>query len=104
MKMEVSISEIINLNGSNHHSILGVFVETTDKSNSDQKLNIQVSGYVRQLVDDNVHNHISDENNACKFWCKLDELYVYKIGGNKLYLIKKLMNLNYNDDSFIIIT
>ena len=115
--MEINTTRMISLNGSNYHMwkgkmedllycknyhgpILGESAKPEDKSDADWRLlNRQVCGFIRQWVDDNVHNHISDENDAYTLWNKLDELYARKTGGNKLYLIKKLMNLKYKEGS-----
>ena len=53
--------------------------------------------FIRQWVDDNVLNHISDETHACTLWQKLEELYARKEGTNKMFLIKQLMNLRYRE-------
>ncbi|RVW62457.1 Retrovirus-related Pol polyprotein from transposon TNT 1-94 [Vitis vinifera] len=60
-------------------------------------LHRQVCGYIRQWVDDNVLNHVSEEKHARSLWNKLEQLYVRKTGNNKLFLIKKMMSLNYQD-------
>ena len=51
--------------------------------------------FIRQWVDDNVLNHISDETHARTLWQKLEELYARKEDTNKMFLIKQLMNLRY---------
>lgn len=61
----------------------------------------QVCGYIRQWVDDNVLNHISGETHARTLWNKLEQLYARKTGNNKLFLIKQMMRLKYNDGSSI---
>jgi len=53
--------------------------------------------FIRQWVDDNVLNHISDETHARTLWQKLEELYARKEGTNKMFLIKQLMNLRYRE-------
>lgn len=57
----------------------------------------QVCGYIRQWVDDNVLNHISGETGAASLWNKLEELYAKKTGNNKMFLIKQMMALKYQD-------
>lgn len=57
----------------------------------------QVCGYIRQWVDDNVLNHISGETNAASLWNTLEELYAKKTGNNKMFLIKQMMALKYQD-------
>ncbi|KAL6314361.1 hypothetical protein AAG906_021191 [Vitis piasezkii] len=55
-----------------------------------------VCGYIR-WVDDNVLNHVSEEKHARSLWNKLEQLYARKTGNNKLFLIKKMMSLKYQD-------
>ncbi|KAJ0754054.1 putative RNA-directed DNA polymerase [Helianthus annuus] len=112
--MEANTSRIVNLNGSNYHVWKGKMedllyvkdyympVFNTDKpgDKTDEEWNIlhrKVCGYIRQWVDDNVLNHISGETHARTLWNKLEELYARKTGNNKLFLIKQLINLKYND-------
>ena len=58
-----------------------------------------VCGYIRQWVDDNILNHVSEEKNAMSLWNKLERLYARKIGNNKLFLIKKMISLKYQDET-----
>jgi LTR polyprotein gag-polypeptide-like protein len=58
----------------------------------------QICGFIRQWVDDNVLNHINEEVNARTLWQNLESLYASKSGNNKLFLIKQLMNLKYNEN------
>ncbi|CAO2836246.1 unnamed protein product [Amaranthus hypochondriacus] len=58
----------------------------------------KVCGFIRQWVDDNVLNHINEEVNARTLWQKLESLCASKSGNNKLFLIKQLMNLKYNEN------
>ena len=60
-------------------------------------LHRQVCGFIRQWVDDNVLNHVSEEKHARSLWNKLEQLYARKTGNNKLFLIKKMMSLKYQD-------
>ena len=48
-------------------------------------------------VDDNVLNHVSEEKHARSLWNKLEQLYAQKTSNNKLFLIKKMINLKYQD-------
>ena len=62
-------------------------------------LHRQVCGYIRQWVDDNVFNHVSEEKHARSLWNKLEQLYAQKTGNNKLFLIKKMIILKYQDET-----
>ena len=65
-------------------------------------LHRQVCDYIRQWVDDNVLNHVSEEKHASSLWNKLEQLYARKTGNNKLFLIKKMISLKYQDGTPII--
>ncbi|KAH0679432.1 hypothetical protein KY284_020517 [Solanum tuberosum] len=43
---------------------------------------LQVCGYIRQWVEDNVRNHIVNETHARSLWDKLETLYALKTGNN----------------------
>ena len=108
------MSRMITLNGSNYHVWKGkmedllyvkdyyspVFAEQKPDDKTDAEWTLihrQVCGYIRQWVDDNVYNHVSEETHARSLWNKLEQLYARKTGNNKLYLIKKLLGLKYRD-------
>ncbi|XP_059654461.1 uncharacterized protein LOC132301202 [Cornus florida] len=79
---------------------LPVFSAEKPENKSDVEwtlLHRQVCGYIRQWVDDNVLNHISGETHACSLWSKLEQLYARQTGNNKLFLIKQMMALRYQD-------
>ena len=50
---------------------------------------------------DNVLNHICDEMHAKSLLEKLESLYAQMIDNNKIFLIKKMMNLHCKEDSTI---
>ena len=102
--MESNTSRMITLNGSNYHVWKGkmedllyvkdyylpVFASKKPENKTDVEWNLlhwQVCGYIRQWVDDNVLNHVSEEKNAQSLWNKLEQLYARKTGNNKLFLI-----------------
>ena len=58
---------------------------------------MQVCGYIRQWIDDNVLNHVSEEKHARSLWTNLEQLYAQKTSNNKLFLIKKMISLKYQD-------
>lgn len=114
--MDVNTSRMVMLNGSNYHIWkakmrdllyvkgfhLPVFGEErpNDKSEAEWKItHLQVCGFIRQWVDDNVLNHVIEETHARTLWNKLGELYARKTGNNKLFLFKQLMHLGYQDGS-----
>ncbi|RVW34206.1 Retrovirus-related Pol polyprotein from transposon TNT 1-94 [Vitis vinifera] len=79
---------------------LPVFASERPENKTDAEWNLlhrQVCGYIRQWVDDNVLNHVSEEKHARSLWNKLEQLYARKTGNNKLFLIKKMMSLKYQD-------
>lgn len=112
--MEANTSRMINLNGSNYHVWKGkmedllyvkdyympVFETEKPENKTDGEWSLfhrQVCGYIRQWVDDNVLNHVSGETHARTLWSKLEQLYARKTGNNKLFLIKQMMALKYQD-------
>ena len=114
METNLNLSRMITLNGSNYHVWKGkmedllyvkdyyspVFAEQKPDDKTDAEWTLihrQVCGYIRQWVDDNVYNHVSEETHARSLWNKLEQLYARKTGNNKLYLIKKLLGLKYRD-------
>ena len=57
---------------------LPVFVSKKPKNKTDANWNLlhrQVCGYIRQWVNDNVVNHVSEEKHARILWNKLEQLY-----------------------------
>jgi hypothetical protein len=112
--MEANLSRMMSLNGSNYHLWKGkmedllyvkqfhlpVFVSEKPENKSDEEwilMHRQVCGYIRQLVDDNVLNHVDGETHARTLWQKLEELFARKTGNNKMFLMKQLMCLRYQD-------
>jgi hypothetical protein len=112
--MEANLSRMVSLNGSNYHIWKGkmedllyvkqfhlpVFMSEKPENKSDEEWTLmhrQVCGYLRQWVDDNVLNHIECETHARTLWKKLEELYARKTGNNKMFLMKQLMYLRYQD-------
>ncbi|KAG8385877.1 hypothetical protein BUALT_Bualt03G0090800 [Buddleja alternifolia] len=81
-----------------------VFSADKPESKSDEDWeheNMQVCGFIRKWVEDNVYNHLVNETNARTLWKKLEQLYASKTGNNKLYLLKQMMNLRYKEGSSI---
>jgi len=79
---------------------LPVFVEKKLENKIDVEWFIfhrQVCGYIRQWVNDNILNHIIEETHACSLWTKLEQLYAKKIGNSKLFLVKQMIALRYQD-------
>ncbi|CAO2837675.1 unnamed protein product [Amaranthus hypochondriacus] len=113
MDGNLNTSRMIILNGTNYHlwkrKMKDLYVKswhllvfTTQKPNdkSEEQWEFkreQVCGFIRQWVDDNVLNHINEEDNGRTLRQKLESLYASKSGNNKLFLIKQLMNLKYNE-------
>ena len=53
--------------------------------------------FIRQWVDDNVYHYVVNETSAHTLWKKLEELHKRKTAGNKAFLIRKLVNLKFNE-------
>ncbi|KAG7553078.1 Zinc finger CCHC-type superfamily [Arabidopsis thaliana x Arabidopsis arenosa] len=105
-----NMGRMISLNGSNYHLWKGkmedllfvkefhvpVFEEKKPVEKTDDQWKLQhrqVCGLIRQWVDDNVLNHIENEIDARSLWLKLEQLYARKTGNDKMYMIKKLIEL-----------
>ncbi|KAH0773862.1 hypothetical protein KY290_010999 [Solanum tuberosum] len=76
---------------------LPVFASNKPESMNDEDWkfeHLQVCGYIRQWVEDNARNHIVNETHARSLSDKLETLYALKIGNNKLFLLKQLMNIS----------
>lgn len=58
-------------------------------------------GYIRQWVDDGVFHYVSMKSSTYSLWKKLEDLYKRKTIENKLFLIRKLVNLKYKEGCFI---
>ncbi|CAA7059133.1 unnamed protein product [Microthlaspi erraticum] len=108
------MGRMISLNGANYHLWKGkmedllfvkefhipVFQEKKPEKKTDEEwilMHRQVCGLIRQWVDDNVLHHIENEVNARSLWLKLEQLYARKTGNNKMYMIKKLIELRYQE-------
>lgn len=109
-----NMGRMISLNGANYHLWKGkmedllfvkkfhapVFLESMPAGKTEELwilMHRQVCGLIRQWVDDNVLHHIENEINARSLWLKLEELYARKTGNNKMYMIKKLIELRYQE-------
>ncbi|WVZ18911.1 hypothetical protein V8G54_006233 [Vigna mungo] len=49
------------------------------------------------FIDHNVYNIVANETHARSLWDKLESLYASKSGTNKLYLLKKILELKYKE-------
>ena len=63
---------------------------------------MQVCGFIRQWVEDNVLNHIANDTHAKTLWDKLESLYASKTGNNKLFLLKQAIRLQYKEGSSVL--
>ena len=112
--MEANTNKMVCLNDTNYHLWKGkmkdlLFVKKLhlpvfatekpkDKTDEDWKFeHQQVCGFIRQYVEDNVYNHIANEEDAKSLWKKIETLYASSTGNNKLYLLNSLMNLKYKE-------
>ena len=50
--------------------------------------------YIRQCIDDTSSCHeVENEINVYEFWKKLESMFEQKTVGNKIFLLKKLVNM-----------
>ena len=98
--MEANTSRMVTLNGANcaikkrkiedllyvKNFYKPVFTTVKTDNKIDDEWNLlhrQVCGFIRQWVDDNVLNHISEKTHARTLWEHLESLYARKTGNNK---------------------
>ena len=58
--------------------------------------------YIRRWMDINLHEHISDEIRVDVVWQRLENLFAKKTVGNRISLLRKLVNLKYKDGGNIV--
>ncbi|CAJ2627704.1 unnamed protein product [Trifolium pratense] len=83
---------------------LPVFSSAKPNSKSDEEWefeHLQVCGFIRQYVEDNIYNHIANEKHAKTLWEKLESLYASKSGNNKLFLLNSFISLKYKEGTSI---
>ena len=83
---------------------LPVFATKKPESKTDEEWEFehrQVCSFIRHFVDENVYNHIQNDTHARTLWEKLEKLYASKTGNNKLFLLKKMMQLKYNEGTSV---
>ena len=56
---------------------------------------------IRQWVDQRVFHYVAKEVNAYSIWQKLESLYEIKTVQNKVFMIRRLVNLKYKDGNSI---
>ena len=81
-----------------------VFLEEKPEGMTDEKwanLHQKTCSTIRQWIDDSIVNHVSEDANARVLWRKLEELFRAKTGNNKLYYIKKMMGLKYQEGTAV---
>ncbi|CAJ2658024.1 unnamed protein product [Trifolium pratense] len=110
--------KMVLLNGSNYHLWKGkmkdllfvkklhlpVFSSAKPNSKSGEEWefeHLQVCGFIRQYVEDNIYNHIANETHAKTLWEKLESLYASKSGNNKLFLLNSFISLKYKEGTSI---
>ena len=56
---------------------------------------------IKQWLDERLFYHVLEEKNTQSLWKKLESVYEHKTAENKAFLIKKLVNLKFREDSSI---
>ena len=80
--------------------LLPVFSDEKSDDKTDRELELchwKVCGFMRLWAEDNFLNHICEETQARTMWNKLESLCAPKTGKNKIFLIKQMMELKYQD-------
>ena len=111
--MDTSSAKMVTLNVSNYQVWkrkmedilyvndlhLPVFSDEKPDDKTDREWELchrKVCGFMRLWIEDNFLNHICEETHARTMWNKLESLCAPKTG-NKMFLIKQMMELKYQD-------
>ena len=62
-----------------------------------KKMHRKVIGHIRQWVDNSIFHHVANETNASTLWKKLEARYEEKTVVNKTFLIRKLVNMKFEE-------
>ena len=65
------------------------------------KMNKKAIVYIRQWIDTSSHYHVANETNVYNLWKKLELVFEQKIVGNKIFLLKKLVNMKLKEGTLM---
>lgn len=65
-------------------------------------MNRKAIAYIRQYVDDSIFNHVFDETDAKVLGKKMEKSFEQKSAMNKVFLIRKLVNMKLKDGSTVV--
>ena len=65
------------------------------------KINKKAIAYIRQWINTSSHHHVSNETNAYNLWKKLESVFEQKTTRNKIFLLKKLVNMKLKEGTLI---
>lgn len=65
-----------------------------------RKIHRKAIGHIKQWVDNNIF-HVSNKTNVCTLWKKLEERYEKKKVVNQTSLIRKLVNMKFEEGGLI---
>lgn len=65
-------------------------------------MNRKAIAYIGQYVDDSIFNHVSDETDAKVLGKKMEKSFEQKSAMNKVFLIRKLVNMKFKDGSTVV--
>ena len=65
------------------------------------KMNKKAIVYIRQWIDTFSHYHVANETNVYNLWKKLELVFEQKIVGNKIFLLKKLVNMKLKEGTLM---
>ena len=60
-------------------------------------LKLKATATIRQWFDDNIFHHIVEESDAQTLWKKLESMFQKGLSRNKAMIIRRLVNLKYQD-------
>ena len=65
------------------------------------KMNKNAIAYIRQWIDTSSCHHMANETNAYNLWKKLELVFEQKIDRNKIFLLKKLVNIKLKEGTLM---
>lgn len=80
------------------HPLIFAFEKSSDKYEDWTFEYIQICRYIRQLMDDNIYDHIANIEHTKTSWEKVESLYAKKTDINKRVLIRQMMGVRYKND------
>ena len=66
------------------------------------KMNKKTTAYIRQWIGTSSCHYVANKTNAYNIWKKLESVFEQKVIGNKIFLLKKLVNMKLKEEMLMI--